>query len=169
MQSSKALQTFLSISSILNKNGITPTLYGSLGLFIRFGESKVVDDIDFLIPDEHLENTKWNNFILLMNSLGYTQDPNHIHEFIKDETILSFDGIERVSGLVGGKIETEINNKDGVIFALPTTESFLAIYSKLLLSQDRANKKQKQDEKKIEMIQLKIKKNSGDSFISGFF
>jgi hypothetical protein len=127
-----------------------------LGLFIKFDEPEVVDDIDFLIPDEHLDDTKWNNFILLMNSLEYTQDPNHIHEFTKDETILSFDGIERVSGLMGGKIETEISNKNGVIFALPTTESFLAIYSKLLLDQDRANKKQEQDEKKIEMIRLKL-------------
>ena len=45
---------FLKIARTLNRRGVTPLLYGSLGLWRRTGEAIFADDIDVLLPETWL-------------------------------------------------------------------------------------------------------------------
>ena len=63
---------FLEIAGKLNeKLGVTPLLFGSLGLEQRLGANLNADDIDVLIPEEYLDE-KWAMLMEVMTTLGYS-------------------------------------------------------------------------------------------------
>lgn len=51
MNFDKKFSTFLEVAEALNKYGIIPTLYGSLGLYRLIGQLDEIDDIDIVIPE----------------------------------------------------------------------------------------------------------------------
>jgi len=63
-------RNFIKVTKILNKKGIVPVLYGSLGLYQIIGERGSVNDIDFLIPEVWLEE-KWHEFRNIWNHTNF--------------------------------------------------------------------------------------------------
>ena len=74
-------EAFLQITEMLNARlGITPLLFGSLGLEQRLGTDLGADDVDVLIPEEFLSE-KWDCIAKIMSEEGYTLYDAHEHAF----------------------------------------------------------------------------------------
>src|SRR5699024_11118758 len=88
------IEEFLKVARKLNEqHGISPLLYGSLGLE-QVTESKLDPrDIDVLIPLVYLEE-KWNKFNLTMESLGFQLVNLKEPEFHKGDIKIAFFFIE---------------------------------------------------------------------------
>src|SRR3990167_8448538 len=79
MSDSQLVNTFVEITKKLNKEGIHPIVYGSLGLYLALNSKNDVNDIDFIInkPEDFLTCKE----VLLKN--GFRTDPDHERELIR--------------------------------------------------------------------------------------
>ena len=90
MNLDKKFSTFLEITKVLNKHGIVPTLYGSLGFHRSIGQLDEIDDIDIVVPKLYAEE-KLPEMIKIMQDMGYRQDATYPYEFTKGEGFIGFE------------------------------------------------------------------------------
>ena len=152
-------RNFIKVTKILNKKGIVPVLYGSLGLYQIIGERGSVNDIDFLIPEVWLEE-KWHEFKKYLESHQFRMDDEHEHEFSHPNIggWIAFGSIEESRTYSGLKVE-ELTSVifDGANYLTLNADQFLASYKKSLEDSYRQNKKNKTDVEKIKAIEEHIK------------
>ncbi|OGY39313.1 MAG: hypothetical protein A2418_00505 [Candidatus Brennerbacteria bacterium RIFOXYC1_FULL_41_11] len=152
VNSKKAFELFLKVSKILNKNKITPCLYGSLLCYKIAGFPKSVGDIDFIIPKQFLQK-RFNFFKDLIEKFGYKQDPNHIHEFAKDKKTLSFESFENIEKISKRKIKKKKFEARNNYYYLISVRDLLQIYKMGLKRKWRKIKYLKKDSEKIAVLE----------------
>lgn len=145
---------FLQNAEIINdKFNIVPLLYGSLGLEVLTNSSLNADDIDILIPQVFITGDKWKEFKLFLESHGYTLIDEHEHTFRKDGIDYSYAFVEGLKEFADIDIrDINIRNSSGTEYMLLSLEQYLKVYRKSSQDGYRVNVKEKQDNKKIELI-----------------
>ena len=91
---------FLKIARTLNSRGLTPLLYGSLGLWRRTGEAISADDIDVLLPETWLFE-QWSSFQTLLQAEDWRLIDAHEHTFEKRGVYCSFAALEELETFAG--------------------------------------------------------------------
>ena len=144
---------FIRIAQCLNSSfGITPVLYGSLGLQISSGINFDPDDIDILIPDVLL-NEKWIVFKKEIETLGYLLIDLHEHEFIKDKLKIAFAKEEDLLGFAQVNYEKlAVVDNSGVKYKVLGLEEYLRVYERSLSDGYRRTKNNGKDIIKIDAI-----------------
>ncbi len=145
---------FLRIATLLNTRlNLKPLLFGSLGLEVRLGVSLNADDIDILIPKRYL-HADWGKVMDLMIADGYALSNAEEHEFVKDDIRVAYAAIEDLKPFAGVDITSipEVRD-DGVIYLLLELPEYLKVYEASSKDGYRRDVKNKQDQKKIELIQ----------------
>ena len=144
---------FLRIAGLLNqKFGITPLLFGSLGLEQRLRKSLNADDIDVLIPERILQD-EWDRLARLMAEEGYALIDIHEHEFQKADFKIAFAVLEGLTPFAGIDLRNiPVMTDDGSRFLLLELPDYLKVYEASLQDGYRIHVKNKQDQKKIDLI-----------------
>ena len=152
-------ELFLHIARRLNEAlGITPLLFGSLGLEQRLGTNLNADDIDVLIPEGYLDE-KWDMLIEVMTTLGYTLYDVHEHAFEKDGISAAFASIENLVPFANVDItRIPVMSEDGVRYYLLGLEDYLKVYTASSKDGYRRDTKNKNDTEKIELIKRALEK-----------
>ena len=152
-------ELFLQIARKLTETlGITPLLFGSLGLEQRLGVNLNADDIDVLIPEEYLDE-KWDMLIEVMTTLDYTLYDVHEHAFEKDGVSAAFASIENLVPFAGVDINRiPVVDEDGIRYYLLTLEDYLKVYTASSKDGYRKDTKNKNDTEKIELIKRALEK-----------
>jgi len=135
-----------------DKFGITPLLYGSLGLEYLTNENLNSDDIDILIPNVFITQ-KWQLFKSVLEECGYVLIDEKEHTFQKNGTCYSYASLEELEDFA--KIELhdiECKNDCGVCFKLLSPEQYLRVYTASSKDGYRINIRQKKDSDKISLI-----------------
>lgn len=141
---------FKSITYALNKIGIKPTIYGSLGLYFLIGEKGKINDIDYILSKKNF--SRWDELVQLMKSSGYDIDSGHKQEFIRGNFFVSFIDIAKIEKLIHKKLTLgKINNS--LSCRNLALADYLAIYQKGLHNKWRKKKKERSDLRKIKLIQ----------------
>lgn len=153
-------KAFLKTAKELNDNfKIIPLLYGSLGLEVLTSTSLNADDIDILIPEVYVKGTKWIELKKYLENNGYVLIDEHEHTFRKDGIDYSYASIENLSEFASVElIDIGIEKDEDISYLLLSLEQFLKVYEKSYQDGYRVNKKEKQDNKKIEFIKERINK-----------
>lgn len=145
----KKFSTFLEIAKVLNKYGVTPTLYGSLGLYRIVDQLDQVNDIDIIIPNKNLIDGL-DKLMRILDEIGYKQDAPYPHEFTKGNGSVGFEPESDLEEL-GISLETlKITEVDGVRFKELAPKDYLLVYKRNKESQD---KKLNSTKKKLEAIE----------------
>ena len=148
------LQAFLENAKLLWEGfGITPLLYGSLGLAYVTGEALHAEDIDILIPEVFLRE-RWEEFWALLEKNGYVLTDAHEHTFQKDGISVSYARLEELETFAGiGQADlTEIHD-GGVRFYLMNLRQYLKVYTTSVQDGYRINVRRKKDTEKIALIE----------------
>jgi len=158
------LKAFLENAKRLNKHfGITPLLYGSLGLEYVTGAGISVDDIDILIPEHHLLDG-WNKFRRYLETLGYVLTDENEHTFEKEGISFSYARIEELRSFAGISLDDIKTERRGeVSFKILSPEQYLAVYKASSEDGYRLNVKEKKDNEKIELINRFIENRNRES------
>ena len=138
------LQAFYENANMLSdKLGITPLLYGSLGLEYLTGKDLNADDIDILIPRTFLTE-KWNDFQTVLENNGYALTDEHEHTFEKNGIHYAYAQIEELESFAGIPV-AEIATLDAgdVRFRLLSLQQYLKDYSVSAKDGYRANVKER--------------------------
>lgn len=141
------------IAGELNKKlGIIPLLFGSLGLEHRLHTNLNADDIDILIPGVFLDE-KWDSVVATMNGAGYSLYDLREHAFEKAGLSVAFASIESLTPFAGVDIaQIPVIEETGARYYLLGLEDYLKVYTASSKDGYRKNKKNKNDEEKIELI-----------------
>lgn len=152
-------QAFLSVAERLNKELRTvPLLYGSLGLEQRLQTDLDAEDIDILIPGIYL-NEKRDRLVTLMEENGYVLYDPHEHAFEKAGISVAFAPIEDLTPFAGIDLTSiPVIEEAGVRYSLLRLQDYLKVYTASAKDGYRKNKKHKQDEQKIRLIQRALGK-----------
>lgn len=144
---------FLRIAGELNKKrGITPLLFGSLGLEQRLRIDLNADDIDILIPEAFL-NERWDALVSVMECNGYTLYDPHEQAFEKAGLSAAFASIESLAEFAGVDIaQITVIEEAGARYYLLGLEDYLKVYTASSKDGYRKNTKNKNDEEKIVLI-----------------
>ncbi|MBI2087040.1 MAG: hypothetical protein HYT69_02610 [Candidatus Zambryskibacteria bacterium] len=145
----KKFSSFLEITRVLNKHGMIPTLYGSLGLYRIVGQLDEVNDTDIVIPNKDLIDGL-DKLMRILAEIGYKQDAPYPHEFTKGEGPVGF---EPESDLIELGIEIEklrVTEIGGVRFRELAPKDYLLVYKRNLKSQQ---KKLNSTQTKLEAIE----------------
>ncbi len=150
---------FLHIARRLNEAlGITPLLFGSLGLKQRLGANLDADDIDVLIPEEYLDE-KWDMLIDVMTTLGYTLYDVHEHAFEKEGVSAAFASVENLVPFANVDItRIPVVTEDSVRYYLLGLDDYLKVYMASSKDGYRRDTKNKNDTEKIRLIKRALKK-----------
>lgn len=150
---------FLHIARKLTETlGITPLLFGSLGLEQRLGANLNADDIDVLIPEEYLDE-KWDMLIEVMATLGYTLYDIHEHAFEKNGVSAAFASIENLVPFANVDItRIPVVDENGIRYYLLVLEDYLKVYTASSKDGYRKDTKNKNDTEKIELIKRALEK-----------
>jgi len=166
MNFDKKFKTFLEIAEVLNKHGIVPTLYGSLGLYRLIGQLDEIDDIDIVIPETYAKE-KLHELINIMEGIGYRQDKTFPHEFFKDKEQIGFELEEELKEFAGVDLSnyktTKVNNSE---FRELSLGDYLKFYSKVLKEREVKIRRTKIKIEALEKL-LKHKKENNFAFIDG--
>ena len=139
---------------INNKFNIVPLLYGSLGLEVLTNSSLNADDIDILVPQVFVTGERWTEFKTFLETKGYTLIDEHEHTFRKYGVEYSYASAEGLKEFAYIDIcDVEIRDISGTEFMLLSLEQYLKVYQKSSQDGYRTNVKEKQDNRKIELIQ----------------
>ena len=151
------LQAFFENAKMLSDTlGITPLLYGSLGLQYLSGKEMNADDIDILIPKTFLTE-KWNEFRTMLKNCGYILVDEHEHTFDKDGIHYSYAQIEELESFAGISLsEIEIVENENIRFQLLTLLQYLKVYTASAKDGYRINTRNKKDFEKINLIQKQL-------------
>ncbi len=151
---------FIRIAGLLNERlNIVPLLFGSLGLEQRLNTNLNADDIDVLIPELFLEEG-WSGIAALMSDAGYTLYDLHEHAFERSGLSVAFAAIESLAPFAGVDLEQiPVIEEKGVCYYLLDLRDYLKVYTASAKDGYRKNVKNKQDERKIELINAQMRKN----------
>ena len=132
----KKLSTFLEIAKVLNKYGITPTLYGSLGLYRIVGQLDEVNDIDVVIPNKNLIDGL-DELMRILAEIGYKQEAPYPHEFTKGYGSVGFEPESDLEEL-GINLKTlKVTEVDGIRFKELSPKDYLLVYKRNKESQEK--------------------------------
>ncbi len=147
------VNTFLDIAKKLNKEGIHPIVYGSLGLYLILGNKNNMKDIDFIInkPEDFLTCKE----VLLKN--GFRIDPDHERELVMGNVYVSFIDKEDIEKLIEEPLKLESASLNNVNFFNISPEQHLKIYKIGLQGKYRKEKKERDDLEKIKEIEEYLK------------
>lgn len=149
----------------LNKEGITPTLMGSLGLEYVSKEKWNPSDIDIHVPGDprgweapdELRIYDWDKIMTVMEKLDYELIDLHEHEFKKDGISVEFGTIDSLYDFAGIlEFDIEIIEKDGIKFRVPSLEQYLSIYESSSKDSYRNDNNNSKDFLKIDWIKKNI-------------
>lgn len=145
---------FLQNAEMINdKFNIIPLLYGSLGLEVLTNITFNADDIDILVPQVFVTGERWSEFRLFLENNGYELTDEHEHTFRKDGVDYSYASVEGLKDFADIDIrDINIRNSSGTEYMLLSLEQYLKVYIKSSEDGYRMNVKEKQDNKKIELI-----------------
>lgn len=147
--------------------GITPLMYGSLGLEYLTGKDLNADDIDILIPATFLEK-RWDEFCAVLENDGYVLVDQQEHTFEKDSIDYSYAQIEELESFAdipAAEIQTVI--AQSISFKLLSLDQYLKVYSASAKDGYRANVRGKKDYDKIIFIQEQLKAGEQQSLMPG--
>lgn len=149
---------FLKNAALLHQQfGITPLLYGSLGLEVLTGASLNADDIDILIPQAYVTGDAWPAFRDDLEAHGYVLIDEHEHTFRKDGVDYAYASIEGLKAFAGIDIhEIEIRKTPLADYKLLSLAQYLRVYQQSAQDGYRMNVKEKQDGQKIAFIQSRL-------------
>ena len=158
-------QAFFENTKLLSdKLGITPLMYGSLGLEYLTGENLNADDIDILIPKAFITE-RWTEFKSVLESNGYTLIDEHEHEFEKDGVHYSYAQIEELESFADiGLSEIAAFSKEGATYKLLSLPQYLKVYTASSKDGYRTNVREKKDFDKIAFIQKKLQEETHKIF-----
>lgn len=157
----KKIQAFFENARLLRDSlGITPLLYGSLGLEYLTGEDLNADDVDIMIPGCFVAD-RWAEFRTVLEKNGYTLTDAHEHEFEKDGIHFAYARIEELESFAGIPL-AEIGTREGerIPFKLLSLHQYLRVYTASSKDGYRANVKEKKDAEKIALIQRCLQQGS---------
>lgn len=144
---------FFAVAKACNAIGITPLLYGSVGLELLLRTDLQADDIDILISEIYLD-TQWHSVVSMMQSLGYALYDLQEHAFRKDDIRIAFAPIEDLSAFANVHIcKKHLKTENGVQFYLMTLTDYLWVYTASAKDGYRKTNKHKNDQAKIDRIQ----------------
>lgn len=144
---------FLSVAARLNDVlGITPLLYGSLGLERRLGTSLNPDDIDVLLPESCLK-ADWPRTMACMREAGYALHNEAEHEFVNESFRVAFAPLESLGPFAGVDVaQIPQIREGGARYLLLELPDYLKVYQSSSRDGYRKNVKNKQDQQKIDLI-----------------
>jgi len=152
--SDELYQEFLYIGKALNKNlGITPVLYGSLGLEVVTGINFNPQDIDILVPISYIEE-KWPLLKEMMEKLSYELTDLHEHKFEKNGFEIGFayeEDLPHFAGVAYNLLEMKVEAE--ARFKVLSVKDFLAVYRKSSKDSYRKTKNNNKDLKKIAILE----------------
>lgn len=133
----KKFSAFLEIAKVLNKYGIVPTLYGSLGLYRIVGQLDEINDIDIVIPNKNLIDGL-DELIKIITEVGYKQDVPYPHEFTKGDGSIGFEPENELVAELGTNLEElKITEIDGAKFKELAPKDYLLVYQRNLKGQQK--------------------------------
>ena len=128
---------------ISDRMGITPLMYGSLGLEYLTGASFHADDIDILIPEIFITD-RWNEFRNVLEENGYVLTDEHEHTFEKGGIAYSYARLEELESFAGiGMDEIAVCEAENVRFRLLSLRQYLKVYTASAKDGYRVNVKEK--------------------------
>ncbi|MDI6780382.1 MAG: hypothetical protein QME25_09415 [Bacteroidota bacterium] len=148
----KIFNIFSKIVRGLNKMGVEPVIYGSLGLYLLIGKNIKVNDIDFLIKDSDFDR-KWDDIKRLLEKNHCKLNPEHRQEFKCNGLYVSFLKIKDVSKLT--KINFSRLKKYqyvGGVYRNLSLKQYLDFYRRRSDRKYVAAAKRKRDREKIKLI-----------------
>ena len=157
--SSEAMfSAFLRVAAMLEERfGVTPLLFGSLGLERRLGVDLRPDDIDVLIPRAVLRG-RWDELIAAMERLGYRLYDEEEHAFSRDGVRVAFASLEGLRPFAGVEIGAiPVEERSGVRYLLLDLPDYLKVYTASSRDGYRKNVKHKQDAAKIRLIEQALR------------
>ncbi len=159
---------FLENAKLLaDKFGITPLMYGSLGLEYITGENLNSDDIDILIPSVFVQE-RWAEFKDVLAKEGYVLIDEHEHTFQKNEICCSYAPLEELESFAGISLSNiEYKNACDVGFGLLSLEQYLKVYEASSKDGYRINVRKKKDADKILFIKNRLKRQINSNKHSG--
>lgn len=149
---------FLEVAKELNKKGVIPVLFGSLGLMRIIGEFKKAGDIDVLVEKE-LIGKKWLDFIKTMKSLDFRLQNEKEHEFLRNNKIIAFADVNDLLKFDINCDHLKVSEEKGVKFKELSVHDYLVCYQKMLRDQYRQEKRGKDDQEKIKLIKEFIRED----------
>ena len=157
------IEAFLSAARRMNAVGVTPLLYGSLGLSERLHRDLHADDIDVLIPEVYLHE-KWETVLQNMQAEGFALYDLHEHAFARGSLHMAFAALEELTGFAGVDIAAiPKQTRDGVQYRLLTLADYLRVYTASAKDGYRRDKKLKNDSEKIRLIAQALQSETGGS------
>lgn len=150
---SESYREFLRIAKNLNTLlKIIPLLYGSLGLEIVIGLDCSPEDIDILIPERFI-HWNWEEFQVIIESLGYELTDYAEHAFSNEEFKIAFAAIENLAPFAGiNPEEVRIVEDENVKYKLLDLEDYLKVYLQSSRDSYRRDKNNNKDIEKINRI-----------------
>lgn len=151
------LDEFILVTKALNKLGITPIVYGSLGLYFLIGRKIQINDIDLLVEENDFR--QWDEIKKIVLDLDYQIDPDHDQEFKGKNCFLSILLVADIKKLIGkNKFNLKKTVLKNAVFYNFSLFEHIKIYQNGLKNIWRCRKKEKDDKEKIQLIKLAIKK-----------
>lgn len=147
----KKFSAFLEIAKVLNKYGVTPTLYGSLGLYRIAGQLDEINDVDIVIPNKNLIDGL-DELMKILAEVGYKQDAPYPHEFTKGDGSVGFEPESELTELGINLDGLKITEIDGAKFKELAPKDYLLVYQRNLKSQQKKLDSTKTKLKAIEKI-----------------
>jgi len=154
----KKFDIFLEVAKGLNNTfSVTPIITGSLGLCRLIGDFKEATDIDIWVPKD-LIGVKWPGVVIFMKSLGFELKDKREHEFFRDGEIVAFgSGADLVEQIKIDPDALNISEVDGIKFKEFTVQQYLDIYKLMTRDDYRQEKRRKDDQQKVKLIEEYIK------------
>ncbi len=144
---------FLAVARALaSQLGVTPLLFGSLGLSLRLHVDLQPDDIDVLVPEAYLADL-WPSLQALMERLGFALIDLHEHAFAREGVHLAYASLESLEPFAGVECAAIPMVQDqGCAFFLLSLEDYWKVYTASATDGYRQAKKEGRDQKKIALI-----------------
>ncbi len=150
-------QAFLKNTELLADTfGITPLLYGSLGLEYLTNENLNADDVDILIPQLFLKE-RWLELKGILEKNGYVLIDEREHTFEKEQIHYSYAQIEELESFAGIKMsDIRTVASENVNFKLLSLQQYLKVYSASAKDGYRIEARGKKDFEKIAFIKDRL-------------
>lgn len=126
-----SLRDYQKVNDFLSNNGISPILYGSLGVSVYLGNFKEFGDIDLLVEDSFL-NEKWNDLIKIMDNNGFKLIDEDEHEFVNNQNInvaFAKQSILQRDNICDLQKDIQTHCIDGVTIRTLSKEAFIRAYT----------------------------------------
>jgi len=159
---SAMINHYREVDLFLQRAGINPILYGSVGVGAYLGDFKQFDDLDILVEDRWL-NENWSDLLDLLKGHGFALVDAKEHEFednTKHKLNFSNYGILTRDGIADPEGDVVSVTVDGVEVKTLKPEAFLRAYEFSVKDGYREQSRGKKDAFVIERLKshLEIKK-----------